>query len=225
MRENESENSNSVVEINFGQHRVRVESSEEFISEQLESILSWTTESIEKVEAGSEIESPEPEEEELTQELLADVRDNTNEVGHKPGSGESERDKAPVNTKHTGGEQLGKIAKQLNIDPSALSDHFYLDGEGTHIRDPLDIDPKFAFLGYCLIEKERTGESYRENRATKQALIDREMIDIDSWGSNFLYRLRQEGLIKDNPNSDRKRNRPFKITPKGHREFVNWIEN
>jgi hypothetical protein len=214
----EEHKSNSVVEINFGENRVRVEASEEFITEELKSILEWTTQTIEQVEIEEETEEETDSRHERAEQtsLVEVTEESTEEVEDQDEKTEAELE--------NGADELAEIAQSLNVDEEKLSSYFYMDGEGTHIKDPLEIDPKYAFLGYCLIEKERTGDPYRDNRRTKEVLIDREMIDINRWGSTFLYRLRNDDLIKDDPNSDKGRNRPFKITPKGHREFVNWLQ-
>lgn len=212
----EEHKSNSVVEINFGENKVRVEASEKFITEELESILKWTTQSIERVDIEEETEEESDyNHERAEQTSLVEVTEAEEDEGQDEETKTEFEDEI---------DELTEIAQGLNVDEEKLSRYFYIDGEGTHIKDPLEIDPKYAFLGYCLIEKERTGDPYRNNRRTKEVLIDREMIDINRWGSTFLYRLRNDDLIKDDPNSDKGRNKPFKITPKGHREFVNWLQ-
>ncbi|MEZ3144030.1 hypothetical protein [Halobaculum sp. MBLA0143] len=121
-------------------------------------------------------------------------------------------------------DELREATDTLDVDPVALAEHFYVDDAGTHVDDPLGIDPKYALLGYGPIEKERTGDPYLDNQETKQTLIEDEMLDIDNWGGTLLYGLRQDGLIKNDPTSDKQRNVPFRITPKGGREFVEWLE-
>jgi hypothetical protein len=208
--------SKSVVEIDMGHNRVRVEASEEFISQELESILQWTSDYTGSVES-EPVRDDSEEEEGVQQTSLEDL-------GTEPSEEKALHSHTEEESNEHISDEMEEIARSLNVDPSELSKHFYLDSTGAHIQDPTKIEPKYAFLGYCLIEKERTGESYRDNQETKKTLIDEEMVDIDRWGSTFLYRMRNAGLVKNDPRSDKKRNQPFKVTPKGHREFVSWLE-
>ena len=220
-KENEG-NSKSVVEIGIGDNKVKIKASEEFISKEIDSILSWTKESINKVGeeqvVGSDSKIADNEAEEKS---LEDFKGEEGEENKKQKAKETDENK----NDNSDGGKISQIADRLGVDSEKLSEMFFISEDNVHIQDPLEIDPKYAFLGYCLIRKHITDDSYRDNKRTKEVLIDREMLDITRWGGTFLYTLRQEGLIKDDPNSDRRRNKPFKITPKGHREFVQWLEN
>jgi hypothetical protein len=118
---------------------------------------------------------------------------------------------------------LHKVAKRLEVDYQQLTEHFYIDDDGIHVHSPLNIEPKYALLGYCTIKEILSDDIYHDNKETKDKLIDVEKVEIDQWGRELLPNLRSTGLIKDNPNVDQDRNKPFKITPSGRRELVEWL--
>lgn len=198
----------SEVEIAVGQTNVRIEGSESFIESQLPQILNWANKANTLASTEEEDEDSGGSDDESTQKHLPTVM---------------EAEGGEVDQHSSVDPRMEEVAQKLNVDPSALSSHFYIDDDGVHITNPMAIQPEFALLGYCTIKEEMSGNTYHDNRETKQVLIDQEKIDIERWGSEFLYRLRSEGLIKDDPNTDRSRNKPFKITPKGHQKFINWV--
>lgn len=206
MGDDEPIHSTSEVEIAVGQTSVRIEGSESFIESQLPRILDWA-------DGASDLAAPVENESDnsydgSTQAPLPTVEDTEDNE---------------VESQSLADSRMEEVAQKLNVEASALSAHFYIDDDGVHITNPMAIEPEFALLGYCTIREQLTGETYHDNRKTKQTLIDQEKVDIERWGSNFLYRLRNEGLVKDDPNTDRRRNKPFKITPKGHQKFINWV--
>lgn len=200
----------SEVEVSVGQTSVRIEGSESFIERELPTILDWVDSNDGGVVQNEGSEGREAKSDQaVTQSSLPEVasKEETN-------ASDTERQ-----------SKLADIARDLNVNPEKLSEHFYIDeDENTiHIQNPMDIEPEYALLGYCDIRERLTDETYHDNNKTKKKLIDQEKVNIERWGSNLLYGLRRNGLIKDDPNSDRQRNKPFKITPKGHEEFVQWI--
>lgn len=118
---------------------------------------------------------------------------------------------------------LSKFADRANVDASKLEEHFYIDEEEIHVQDPLQIEAKYAVLGYCSIREVLDEDPYHDNTETKKKMIDVEKVNIDSWGRKLLPNLRSAGLIKDDPNTEMSRNKPFKVTPKGRKEFVEWL--
>ena len=202
----------SVVEIVFGSNEVRVKGAEDFVSDELERIL----DRIDLAQSVEPKEEPKQRERENTpgQQVPLDEQDFRPEQENET-------------TVETDSDPLQKVSERINIPERALLEHFYVEekesGMDVHIQDPISIPGKIALLGYCTIREELTGTTYHDNQKTKKKLIDVEKVDIDSWGRKFLHRLRKDGLIKDNPNTDKKRNRPFKITPKGRQEFVNFL--
>ena len=209
-----TDEANSEVNIQVGSNRVHIAGSEEFIIDELPKILDWVSQADITEESVTAEESVNGEE-----EGNSDGRLDQTTLLPAPEEGKPE--------KATDGaiSKIEEIAMSINADPEKLSDHFYTDDDGIGVQDPRHIDPTYALLGYGIIKKELTGDAYLDNTETKKKLIDHEMVDIDRWGPNFLHQLRRKGLIKDDPNTDRKRNKPFKITPKGFDEFINWLEN
>lgn len=120
---------------------------------------------------------------------------------------------------------IKKLSKAQNLNPEKMSNLFYVDEETEeiHIDDPQKIPPKYALAGYCALRETLTGETKVPNSETKNILIDREKMEIDEWGSKFLYTLRKSGWIKD-ASSDKSRNKPFKLTPKGLRNLREWLD-
>lgn len=212
-----TENGNSVVKVSVGGNEIRIEGTEEFISEQLDFILS-------RIEMASSSKPSQPSEH---------TEDNDEE--HIP------REQAPLNEEFVQEDDSGasedseesspldRVAEKINVSSSELQEYFYLDeneesSTRIHIQDPMKISGKYALLGYCIIKEDLEDDTYHDNRETKKKLIDEEKVDIDDWGRVFLYNLRNDGLIKDDPQTDKSRNKPFKITPKGYREFVSWLD-
>lgn len=200
-----TENSYSSIELSIGQNDLRIEGSEEFISQELSTIL----DRVDLTEQQNGIGESGSEPEQVT---LDDVDRNGDSSTEESNSSNSE-----TNTR------LAEVADSLNVKTDSLTKHFFLDGDDIHIQDPMNIEPKYALLGYCIIREEMTGDKYHENTATKEKLIDGEKVNIEEWGSSFLYNLRRSGYIRDDPNSKKGRNKPFKITPSGHKEFVQWL--
>ena len=200
----------SAVEIKMAGTEVRVEGPGEFVREELPFVLEWVDETYDLAEAGV-IDDSEPR----------DDDDGDGDVQVVEQQGLTQFSPVPAENK----SEITQVANVLNVDSDQLSEHFYIDDDGVGIQNPREIEPKYALLGYGIIRKELSGETYLDNSATKEKLIDHEMVDIDRWGSKFIYKLRQDGLIKDDPNTDRQRNKPFKITPKGFDEFAQWLEN
>jgi len=213
MTKKDSRNT-SQVEVTVGQASIRIEGSESFIEKELPTILDWVDSNDGEIKATEQTQEDEGTESDSDRSVSQpSLTEAANETGDESG-GEAE-------------SKLVEVAYDLNVDPDKLSQHFYIDeDENTvHIQNPMEIDPEYALLGYCDIRERLTGDTYHDNAKTKKKLIDQEKVDIERWGSSLLYGLRREGYIKDDPNSDRSRNKPFKITPKGHQEFVKWINN
>jgi len=209
---NDREAPHSKLELTAGKTSVSIEGSEDFIERQLPDLLSWVgnnSQSQSEHSSGDQEDQKKGGKEELVQDQLPVPADASE------GGSESSSDVTD--------SEIKQIAQNINVDPEKLSEHFYVDSDGIHIQNPMKIDPECALLGYCTLREQITGETYHDNRETKQTLIDQEKVNISNWGSSLLYQLRRNGLIKDDPNTDRKRNKPFKVTPKGHQEFVNWV--
>lgn len=201
----------SVIEIELGQNRVKLEGSESFISDELDNVIQLVQEYQQTIQdSPTAVEARNPGEQATFEELDQPAQPQQENSDAKPAGVED--------------DPLQQVATSLNLPYDELSRHFYVEGEEIHVQDPRNINPKYALLGYGIIRKHLTGETYLDNRATKEKLIDGEMVDIDRWGSKFLYQLRNNGLIKDDPNSDRGRNKPFKVTPSGFDEFSSWLE-
>jgi antitoxin component of MazEF toxin-antitoxin module len=198
----------SQVELSVGQTSIRIEGTESFIERELPTLLDWVDTKETEAEQHEQVQTEDNTDEADVQSSLP-VKKGTG-AGNESGEAKS---------------KLDQVAQQIGADADKLSDHFYIDEseETIHIQNPMDIDSKYALLGYCDIREKLTGETYHDNSKTKKKLIDQEKVDIERWGSSLLYTLRRNGLIKDDPNSDRNRNKPFKITPKGHKKFVKWI--
>lgn len=221
MAENTA-NDSPAIDIQIGQSRIHIQGSEEFISEELPDLLDW-------------VENNEADILDEEGQRAVDTSSDDAQEGGDPPSGENlsleealsedenGTDSSEDKLTHIGGP-LAKVADSINVSYDALSKHFYVDDDGVGIQNPRNIEPKYALLGYGVIRKELTGDTYLQNKPTKEKLIDQEMVDISGWGSNLLYSLRRNGLIKDDPNTDKGRNKPFKITPKGFDEFIQWLE-
>lgn len=198
--------SESAVDISIGDNNVQVRGSEDFVSKELSNILDKVDLTVQRRTNGSgnhQQETPN----------ITDLEDQDSNTTLEAGSIPDGVD-----------PQLAEIADSLNVDIEALSEHFFLEDGEVHIQDPRNIDPKYALIGYCIVREELTGEMYHDYNETKTQLIDGERVNIEEWGSTFLYRLRQSGFIRDDPNSQKSRNRPFKITPGGHEEFADWLD-
>lgn len=205
----------SSVEIVIGPNEIRINGSEKFVSEELEALLEKVdlTKSVEPLGTQTPSGMARVEKEELIEH---DQEDGENAVSSSESSIH---------------DPLNRVAESLNVPPGGLKDQFYLDetednedGElEIHIMYPTKIPQKYALLGYCTIKEELTGQTYFDNKATKEKLVDGEKVPIEYWGRKLVHNLRNEGLIKDDPNSDKKRNRPFKVTPKGRSQFVEWV--
>lgn len=205
----ESEQDQSLVEISIGDNQLRMEGTEQFLSDELSKVLDRIDLSENAELKTGEDQKVKPEEPEPDKKS------------------ESESKKSELGDYETSSEEadseLHKVAKRLGLDQEVLAEHFYIDDDGIHIQSPLDIEPKYAVLGYCTIKEILSGDTYHNNKETKDKLIDIEKVEIEKWGSNLLYDLRSGGLIKDNPNVNQDRNKPFKITPSGRRELVEWL--
>jgi len=210
----ENRGGHSKVEIALGESSIMIEGSEQFIQDELPGIMGWVRESAEEMDLGSATQcvggdgEAEPEGKQATLEESGPTRDEEKEEESEEESG-----------------ALAEVADSIGVDAGDLQEHFYVDNGEVHIQNPMATEPKYALLGYCTIRSELTGETYHPNKETKEHLIDNEKVNIENWGGTLLYGLRRSGLIKDDPQTDKGRNRPFKITPKGHREFVNWVTN
>lgn len=204
---------NSIVEISVGSNRLKVTGSEKFISEELETILdkvdmtSHSSPIAAESDGGTASLEPESEKSGKQSKLFE----------------ETETGKSGPTEEVGGNSELSRVASRINVNISSLKKYFYIDGEEVHIQDPMNIKQKYALLGYCTIKEIVTGEQYHDNAETKRKLIDVEKVNIGDWGGELLYNLRQEGSIKDNPNTEKQRNKPFKITPNGREELVNWL--
>ena len=202
----------STVEIVLGPNKVRVKGSEDFVSNELGTILDQVNlaQSVEPKDESKQNEHKDMERDAPGQQTALnghDVRSETND--------------------ENGSDPLQKVSRQIGVPKEALQEHFYVEERESdievHIQNPINISGKYALLGYCTIREVLTDVTYHSNQETKKKLIDGEKVDIDSWGRKFLHKLRNEGLIKDDPNTNKKRNRPFKITPTGRREFIKWL--
>lgn len=147
------------------------------------------------------------------------VDKETPESRHSP-SIESEED---ADEESDSTSKLKDVADRINVPYEALSEYFYMDGDEIHIHDPREIKPKYALIGYCTLKEELHNDTYHDNTDTKKKLIDNEKVNIEDWGGTLLYNLRESGYIKDNPNSQKSRFKPFKITPSGREELVDWL--
>lgn len=185
----------SEIEIVVGENRVRINGSEEFISRELSTVLNQID-----MENGVNYD----EQKDKQQGESGDIEDNI--------SGDDELS-----------SDISQVANKINVNPSSLAEHFYTDEDGIHIHNPMDIPPKYAVLGYCTIKEELDNITYHNNTETKKKLIDKEKVDIERWGGELLHSLRQGGYIKDDPNTTKSKNKPFKITPSGRKELINWI--
>lgn len=202
------ENTRSLVEISVGETQLKVEGSEEFISEELSKILDQVDMAASTVPTESGEHSPS----ETTK-----PRDQPKSLEH------SEAEQPKTTTDKYANSNLAKVADRLNVESSALEEYFVIDEGNIRIRNPMDIEPKYALLGYCSIQEILTDDQFHDNNKVKKKLIDVEKVDINEWGRKFLYRLRNQELIKDNPNTNKQRNKPFKITPSGRKDLINWI--
>lgn len=194
---NESEQAE--IELSVGNNELRMVGSEDFLSNTLDSLLDRIN-----------LEDPGVDSDKSKEESSGVGDDYSQEDGSSSPESEENSD-------------LYYVADRLNADPESLDSHFYIQDDEIHIQDPLKIEPKYALLGYCSIREILTEEPYHNNQETKKKLIDQEKVEIDEWGSQFLHNLRRSGLIKDNPNVDQDRNKPFKIMPKGRRELIEWL--
>jgi len=206
------ESEQSIVEISIGGNQLRMEGTEEFLSNELSEVLDrvdLSASADEQVNGATESQpldsNPEPE------------------GKNEPVSEEIEEEEETASESESTDSEIQRVAKRLDVDVEKLSAHFYVDEEEIHIHNPLNIEPKYALLGYCTIKEILTEDIYHDNKATKDKLIDVEKVPIDEWGRNLLPNLRNAGLIKDNTKVDRDRNKPFKITPSGRRELVEWL--
>lgn len=210
----------SEVEIHLGENRIQIGGSEEFVSKELSDILEWVSEhqgTLARDTSTTDSATTSDEAEPATPPDQSTFTETINEGTEDP---EVDAEEGIEET-----DPLEKVADSINVDADKLREKFYIDSDGVGIQDPRSIKPKYALLGYGVIKQELDGVTYLDNTETKKKLIDQERVNIDRWGANFLHHLRRNGLIKDDPNTDRKRNKPFKITPKGFEEFVEWIEN
>ncbi|WP_435069637.1 hypothetical protein [Haloplanus sp. C73] len=206
------ESDQSLVEISIGSNQLRMEGTEEFLSDQLSTILDridLSSQSESKPAGNPETVSETPEPEPETESQSEDKEREPNETEEV--------------SSETGDTELHKVARRLDVDHEKLAEHFYIDDGGIHVHSPLNIEPKYALLGYCTIKEILSDDIYHDNKETKDKLIDVEKVEIDQWGRELLPSLRSVGLIKDNPNVDRDRNKPFKITPSGRRELIEWL--
>ena len=202
----ENEHSKATVDIAIGHNEIHIEGSEKFISDELSTIL-------DRIDIGDQVSNSDHDSasSQSTLSTIAQEADDDDTI---------QEDAELLSESQTG---LSTVAQKINVSEESLAEHFYLDDGEIHILNPMSIEPKYALLGYCTIKEVLFEESYHDNTQTKKKLIDKEKVKIDSWGSNFLHTLRRAGYIKDDPNSTKSRNKPFKITPSGHEQLVNWL--
>lgn len=217
-QEENGRGSNAHVEVSIDGAEVSVRGSEKFVREEIESIADLAADLAEASDAKQDSHDGNQAGSDEHRQLGSHTTKKSDSSKNELPEGEEQKESVVRG-------ELTEVAQSLNVDPGALGEHFYVDDEGTHVDDPLEIDPKYALLGYGLIEKERTSEPYLDNQETKKTLIEQEMLDIGDWGGSFVYGLRDDGLIQNDPRSEKKRNVPFRITPKGRKEFVEWLSD
>lgn len=207
------EDTNSFVDITVGSNNVRVEGSEDFISQELSTILqSLNLDRQQPVESEIEEKGADDDTEQVDLGMESTID------GDSPSS-EFDNSRGNINP------QLEKVARRINVDPDDLANHFYIQSGEVHIQNPLEIEPKYALLGYCIIREVLDDVTHHDNLETKRKLIDKEKVNIEQWGGVLLHKLRQSGSIKDDPNSTKSQNKPFKITPKGQEKLVDWLND
>lgn len=191
------------IEMSIGENTILLQGSEDFISSELQTIFDNID-----FEVVSSSTSPDSSGEESS--------DGTVEAGGE-GTGDSE---SGTSESHSA---ISTIADRLSIDSSLISTHFYVEDENIHLHNPYDITHKYALIGYCMLKREITGEDVFEQSITKEKLIEQERVPINDWGGKFMYRLRENGVIKNDPSSNKQKNIPFKITPKAEGQFKEWL--
>lgn len=194
----------SVVELSIGGNNVHIKGSEDFVSEQLSTVLS----EVEFNGQAKDISNP------------SASKDNIN-------SSNTEVDSSDESTEEDAEDhsQLAEVARSIGVEPGELRRYYFVDDKGAlHLENPLNMDPKYAFLGYLTIENERTGKQVFDNTGMKETLVSQEGIDIGdkTWGG-FIRNARRRGDIRDDPDTDQERNKPFRLTRAGREEFVEWL--
>ncbi|MFC7325496.1 hypothetical protein ACFQMF_12995 [Halorubrum rutilum] len=199
MTEEESEK--AVIDLAIGRNQIRIEGSESFVSDEMETIL-------DTIDLRKGEQNPSSRGTESTE--LQDFDDN------------SEVDS--TNEADTNKSELSEIAESLGVELSRLRRHFFIEDGNIHVENPLNIPPRFALLGYCTIENERKNTTTFDNTEMKEKLINGEGVEIDGWG-DFIYNARRRGDIRDDPNTDQSRNKPFRLTRDGRESFLDWLND
>jgi hypothetical protein len=208
MTDDKVDTDSARLHISMGSDVVEISGSEEFVSNQLTTIL-------DRLELGSGYESGEEGmEEENRQETMGSFietqSDNSESTDDNDTSGSQEE------------TTIEDVANKINVPAENLKEYFYIDDGEIHIQNPR-MEPKYALLGYCTLREEIHGDIYHNNPETKKKLIDVEKVDISDWGGTLLYNLRKSGYVKDDPNTSKSRFKPFKITPQGRRLLEDWL--
>lgn len=191
------------VDLKYGDNHLRIEGPKEFVERQMDTVLEQIPlKNSSKANGNSQTEAHVPP----TQAPLDAEYDSHEEEPESPD------------------DDLKLVADELSVDYEKLSEEFYVDEDGPGVRNPRQIDPEYALLGFCTIQKVLDGQTVFDNLGMKERLMEDEMVPIDRWGSSLLYNLRRKGLLKNDPKSDKSRNQPFKITPDGIAQFAEWIE-
>lgn len=197
-----SERSSDKAEVNItvGQNKIELVGSEQFISDELSDIL-------EKVNIQKGVKNSSED----------------SEIPTEPDNSESNSSNDELdNSVNKSNSDLEVVAESLGVDIGKIRQYFYIENDELHIENPLNIEPKYALLGYLSIENERQNKTTFDNLGMKDTLITKEGVDIDSWG-DFIYNSRRRGEIRDDPDSEQSRNKPFRLTRAGREEFIHWI--
>lgn len=195
---------NPQVELRIGGNEVKLQGSEDFISKELETIL-------QNVDLSNSNGNTKPQDEEDSSESESRDLDDTEDDNREE---DSDTDYHPA---------IVAVADKLSVDPAKISSHFYIEDENIHIHDSYSMPHRHALFGYCMLRTEMTGETIFDNPDTKRKLVEEERVPIDEWGGSFLHSLREENLIKNDPNSDKQRFVPFKIAPRAEQRFRDWL--
>lgn len=202
----EQTSGNAAVKIVVGQNEVEIEGSEDFISEELSTVLE--TLDLETQPDGVVSNGHQPQ--------SGTVEETSNGASHSDAESDT-TDSADSSS------NLEYVASKLDVEVDSLKRYFFVDDGELHIENPLNIPPRFALLGWCTIENERKGKVTFENLSMKDKLVSQEGVEIDGWG-DFVYNARRRGDIRDDPDSDQNRNKPFRLTRDGREAFIEWLE-
>lgn len=195
------EENHSEIELSIGGNDVHISGSEDFVSEQLSTVL-------------SELEFDDPT---TPRPDGAISRSANRESDVDP---ESKMDE--VTDDHSG---FDKVAESLDVGPELLQKYFFISSDGElHLENPLNMEPRYALLGYLTIETERTGKQVFDNGGMKNKLVSEEGIDLgDSTWGDIVYNARRSGDIRDDPDTTQERNKPFRLTRDGREKFIEWL--